>query len=102
MEGYKNFMIVVLLVAMIGSGPMLVNGFCRMSNAGLKSCLPSVSGDNPVDPPTPACCSAIANADLPCFCRYKDSGLLSFYGVDPNQAMALPVKCKVVDPSYHC
>ncbi|KAK7257923.1 hypothetical protein RIF29_32252 [Crotalaria pallida] len=102
----KKFMIVVaIVITMIGSGTMLVNGqtFCHMSKAGLKACLPSCSGDNPVDPPAPACCSAIANADLPCLCQYKDSSLLkTIYGVDPNQAMALPVKCKVVDSSFHC
>ncbi|KAF1898827.1 hypothetical protein Lal_00018947 [Lupinus albus] len=93
MEAYK-FVIVVAIMSMIVSGSTLVNG--------LKSCLPSVSGENPV-PPTPACCSAIANADLHCLCQYKDSTLLkSIYGVDPNLAMALPVKCNVVDPSFHC
>ncbi|TKY67532.1 putative lipid-transfer protein DIR1 [Spatholobus suberectus] len=105
MEAYKKVMIVGMLLAivMIGSGPMLANGqysFCHMPKDGLKACLPSVSGDNPVDPST-ACCSAIAKADLQCFCRYKDSGLLPIYGVDPNEAMQLPVKCKVVD-SFHC
>ncbi|KAE9620400.1 putative bifunctional inhibitor/plant lipid transfer protein/seed storage helical [Lupinus albus] len=103
MEAYK-FVIVVAIMSMIVSGSTLVNGqsFCHMSKAGLKSCLPSVSGENPV-PPTPACCSAIANADLHCLCQYKDSTLLkSIYGVDPNLAMALPVKCNVVDPSFHC
>ncbi|XP_020218093.1 putative lipid-transfer protein DIR1 [Cajanus cajan] len=105
MIGMEKIMIVVVVLAivMIGSGPMLAMGqlsFCHMPKDGLKACLPSVSGDNPVDPST-ACCSAIAKADLQCFCRYKDSGLLSFYGVDPNKAMELPVKCKVVD-SFHC
>ncbi|KAL2328932.1 hypothetical protein Fmac_022359 [Flemingia macrophylla] len=99
----KKVMIVVLAMVMIGSGPMLAMGqfsFCRMPKEGLKSCLPSVSGDNPVDP-SAACCSAISKADLQCFCRYKDSGLLSIYGVDPNKAMELPVKCSVVN-SFHC
>ncbi|KAJ1382985.1 Bifunctional inhibitor/plant lipid transfer protein/seed storage helical domain [Sesbania bispinosa] len=100
MEAYnKKVMIVGMLLAIA----MLANGqsFCHMSKEGLKACLPCVSGENAVDPPSSACCSAIAKADLQCFCRYKDSGLLSFYGVDPNQAMELPVKCKVVD-SFHC
>ncbi|CAJ1933463.1 unnamed protein product [Sphenostylis stenocarpa] len=107
MEAYnKKVMIVVMLVlgiVMIGSGPVLTNAqfsFCRMPKDGLKACLASVSGDNPVDPSSD-CCSAIGKADLQCFCRYKDSGLLSVYGVDPNKCMELPVKCKVVN-SFHC
>jgi len=91
----------VLGIVMIGSGPVNAQySFCRMPKDGLKACMASVSGANPVDP-TSDCCSAIAKADLPCFCRYKDSGLLSFYGVDPKKCMELPVKCKVVD-SFHC
>ncbi|KAG4988420.1 hypothetical protein JHK82_030760 [Glycine max] len=96
MEGYnKKVMIVgmVLGMAMIG----MANGqysFCRMPSDGLAACKPSVSGDYPADPST-ACCSAIAKADLKCFCRFKDSGLLSMYGVDPNKCMELPVKCKI-------
>ncbi|XP_061354940.1 putative lipid-transfer protein DIR1 [Gastrolobium bilobum] len=105
MEAYKKLMIVgmLLVIAMIGSKPILANGqsFCHMSKEGFKACMPSVSGENPVDPPTSACCSAIAKADLKCLCRYKDSGLLTFYGVDPNEAMQLPVKCKLVD-SFSC
>ncbi|XP_027355366.1 putative lipid-transfer protein DIR1 [Abrus precatorius] len=107
MEAYKKVMMVGMLMAivMIGSTPMLANGqyssFCHMPIEGLKACLPCVSGDNPIDPPTSACCSGIAKADLQCFCHYKDSGLLSIYGVDPTKAMDLPVKCKIVD-SFHC
>lgn len=103
MEGYnKKVMIVGMVLGMVMIG--MANGqyysFCRMPSDGMAACKPSVSGDNPVDPSTD-CCSAIAKADLKCFCRYKDSGLLSMYGVDPNKCMELPVKCKVVD-SFHC
>ncbi|XP_014493622.1 putative lipid-transfer protein DIR1 [Vigna radiata var. radiata] len=96
----KQVLIVVMMV--LGMVMIQVNAqsFCRMPKDGLKACLASVSGDNPVDPNSD-CCSAIAKADLQCFCRYKDSGLLSLYGVDPNKCMQLPVKCKVVD-SFHC
>ncbi|KAL9296440.1 hypothetical protein ACSQ67_022336 [Phaseolus vulgaris] len=103
MEAYnkKKVMIVVMMVlGIVMSGSNAQYSFCRMPKDGLKSCLASVSGDNPVDP-TSDCCLAIAKADLQCFCRYKDSGLLSIYGVDPNKCMELPVKCKVVD-SFHC
>lgn len=101
MEGNKKFMIVGVLLAI---AVVLTNGqsFCRMTKEGLKACKPSVTGKaNAVDPPSSGCCSAISNADLQCLCHYKDSGWLSFYGVDPDQAMGLPVKCKLVD-SFHC
>ncbi|KAK7264323.1 hypothetical protein RJT34_31930 [Clitoria ternatea] len=107
MEGYKKVMIVGMLMAIVvigPGGPMVAHGqytFCRVPADGLMACKPSVSGDNPVDPPPSECCSAMAKADLKCFCRYKDSGLLSFYGVDPKKAMDLPVKCKIVN-SFHC
>jgi hypothetical protein len=104
MEAYKQVMIVAMLLA-IANTMMLVNGqsLCHMTKQGLKACEPYVSGDNSVNgqKPSDACCSAIAKADLQCLCRYKDSGLLSFYGIDPNQAMELPVNCKLMD-SFHC
>ncbi|URD81380.1 hypothetical protein MUK42_02371 [Musa troglodytarum] len=34
----------------------------------------------PPSPPSAACCKAIADADLPCLCAYKNSPLL---GIDP-------------------
>src|ERR1044072_6915304 len=100
MEASKKVVIMGMLLLAIA---LLANGqsLCHMSKEGLKSCLPFVSGDNAAADPTPACCSAIAKADLQCLCRYKDSGLLAFYGVDPDEAMDLPVKCKLMN-SFHC
>jgi len=104
MEAYNKVMTVGILL-IIANAMMLVNGqsLCRMTKRGLKACEPYVSGDNSVNgqKPSDGCCSAIANADLQCLCHYKDSGLLSFYGIDPNQAMELPVNCKLMD-SFHC
>ncbi|CAI8618523.1 unnamed protein product [Vicia faba] len=104
MEAYKKVMSVMLLLV-IANAMTLVNGqsLCHMTKQGLKACEPYVNGDNSADDQTPStpCCSAIAKADLQCLCHYKDSGLLSFYGVDPEQAMELPVKCKIMD-SFHC
>lgn len=98
-------MIVGIMLLAIANAMLLVNGqsYCHMTKSGLNSCKPYVSGDNSVDDqiPSNACCSAISKADLQCLCRYMDSGLLSFYGVDPKQAMELPVKCKLMD-SFHC
>ncbi|KAK7312360.1 hypothetical protein VNO77_36153 [Canavalia gladiata] len=106
MEGVKKVMILGMLLGlvMIGSEPNLTKAqsFCRMPKEGLKACLPScVNGENNVDPPSSACCTAISKADLKCLCQYRDSGFLTFYGVDPDKAMQLPVKCKIMD-SFHC
>ncbi|QCD88523.1 putative lipid-transfer protein DIR1 [Vigna unguiculata] len=104
MEACKKTKVLMVVMMVLGTVMMEANAqyysFCGMPKDGLKACLGSVSGENPGDP-TSDCCSAIGKADLKCFCRYKDSGLLSIYGVDPNKCMQLPVKCKLVD-SFHC
>ncbi|XP_045819687.1 putative lipid-transfer protein DIR1 [Trifolium pratense] len=102
MEAYKKVMIVVMLLA-FANVTMLVNGqtFCRTTKAGRDACKPYVNGDNSVDNqnPSSACCSAIAKADLPCLCQYKN--YLPLYGIDPEQVMQLPVNCKLTN-SFHC
>ncbi|XP_057456371.1 putative lipid-transfer protein DIR1 [Lotus japonicus] len=100
MEASKKMVVIMGMLLLATAMLANVQSLCNMSNDGLKSCLPAVSGENPADP-TLACCSAIANADLPCLCHYKSSGLLSFYGVDPDEAMDLPVKCKLMK-SFKC
>jgi hypothetical protein len=103
MEAYKKVMIVGMLLT-IANVTMLVNGdqtFCHTTKAGLDSCKPYVNGDNSVDKQNPSsdCCSVIAKADLQCLCRYKN--YLPLYGIDPEQAMKLPVNCKLMN-SFHC
>ncbi|KEH30405.1 putative bifunctional inhibitor/plant lipid transfer protein/seed storage helical [Medicago truncatula] len=104
MEAYKKIMIVGILL-IIANTMLLIDGqsLCQMTNKGLKACEPYVSGVKiaAFQIPSDACCHATAKADLECLCSYKDSGLLSFYGIDPDQAMDLPVKCKLVD-SFNC
>ncbi|KAK6946212.1 Bifunctional inhibitor/plant lipid transfer protein/seed storage helical domain [Dillenia turbinata] len=104
MEAYtKLFLVAMVLAAAMASGPYLANaegGFCRMTREGLTSCMPFVSGDNP-PPPSPACCVALANADFKCLCSYKASNLLPAFGINPNAAMDLPMKCNLL-LSFHC
>ncbi|XP_054776292.1 putative lipid-transfer protein DIR1 [Prosopis cineraria] len=100
--GYKKVAATVgLMVMVIGASMVRGEGLCRMTKEGLEACRPSVSGQNP-PPPTKACCSALSSADLPCLCRFKSSGFLSFYGIDPDAAMILPLHCNIVQSSFHC
>ncbi|KAK6916535.1 Bifunctional inhibitor/plant lipid transfer protein/seed storage helical domain [Dillenia turbinata] len=103
MEAYTKLVLVAMvLAAAIASDPYLANaeGICRMTREGLTSCMPCVSGDNP-PPPSPACCAALANADLKCLCYYKTSNLLPAFGINPDAAMELPTKCNLLQ-SFHC
>ncbi|XVF01434.1 hypothetical protein REPUB_Repub04eG0088800 [Reevesia pubescens] len=107
MEGYAKLVVVtmVLVGLAIGSGPFVANGqkICGMSKEGLKACEPTVSSTNPnPPPPSPACCMALNDADLPCFCLFKNSEWLkNAYGIDFNRAIALPLQCKL-QKSFHC
>ncbi|XP_028765828.1 putative lipid-transfer protein DIR1 [Neltuma alba] len=105
MEAYRYIKKVVVMVGLslmvIGMNVASGEGLCRMTPEGLKACQPSVSGQNP-PPPTKTCCSALSNADLQCLCRFKGSGFLSFYGIEPDKAMALPLRCNIVQSSFHC
>ena len=100
--------IFLVMVTIIGSKPLMVNGanskgvMCGMSVAGLKSCEPSVSGQQPQVPPNKACCSALSGADLKCLCHLEDSPLINFYSIDTDQAKALPALCKVVGSDWQC
>ncbi|XP_073003511.1 putative lipid-transfer protein DIR1 [Typha latifolia] len=76
-----------------------VHGICNMSDDGLMACKPCITINKPVDKPTDACCSALAKADLQCLCRYKNSGLLQYFEIDPNRAMQLPAKCNLTPPT---
>lgn len=103
MEAYVKLLILAVILGLaIGSVPTGVNGdgLCRMTKDGLTACQPAVAASNP-SPPSTACCSALSKADLQCFCVFKNSRVLSFYGIDFNQAMQLPAKCNLGD-SFHC
>ncbi|KAL5562600.1 hypothetical protein UlMin_032347 [Ulmus minor] len=91
----------VIIALVLAFAITIANGdLCRMTKEGLKSCQPSVNKQNPV-PPSAACCSAIAGADIPCLCDFKGSSLLSFMEIDSDLAMQLPAKCNL-GKSFHC
>ncbi|KAK8947125.1 hypothetical protein KSP39_PZI007177 [Platanthera zijinensis] len=75
---------------------------CNMNRDGVTACRPAISGssaEKPAPDPTGACCAALSNADLNCLCSYKNSGLLPYFGIDPDLAMQLPGKCNVPAPA---
>ncbi|KAL5788525.1 hypothetical protein ACOSP7_005474 [Xanthoceras sorbifolium] len=106
MEAFNTKLVIVALVlgllAIFSGAPSGAygQGLCGMTKEGLMACKPSVVAQNPA-PPSPACCSAISKANLPCFCAFKNSRALGSYGIDFDQAMQLPSKCKLVN-SFHC
>ncbi|XP_031481540.1 putative lipid-transfer protein DIR1 [Nymphaea colorata] len=74
---------------------------CNMTEDGLLACKPSVTanGCQPPAAPSAACCAAIAAADLPCLCSYRNSMILPALGIDPDLAMQLPGKCGIPVPN---
>ncbi|KAL8242511.1 hypothetical protein R6Q59_012813 [Mikania micrantha] len=106
MESYTKLAIITMvLVTTLVIEPMATNGFliCGVTTDGLKTCQPAVAKDvDPLPLPTPECCAALQDADVPCFCKLKDSSLLGTYNIDPEHAMELPAKCKLPQASYHC
>ncbi|KAJ9152879.1 hypothetical protein P3X46_026389 [Hevea brasiliensis] len=108
MEVYAKklaFVALVVALALVSAEPMVANGetICHMTDDGLKSCRPSVSGQNPTAP-SDSCCSALSKADFQCLCFYKNNypWLLSANKIDPDLAMQLPAKCNLVGQSFHC
>ncbi|KAL6214277.1 hypothetical protein ACLB2K_011037 [Fragaria x ananassa] len=94
-----NKLVVILVVAMLvffeGSTAFT---FCKMSDDGLTACKPSVTKPNPVDP-SPKCCKALSGADLGCLCSYKNSPMLTSFGISSDLAMGLPAKCGIAAPA---
>ncbi|XVF44933.1 hypothetical protein PTKIN_Ptkin02bG0162800 [Pterospermum kingtungense] len=106
MKGCAKVVLVtmVLVGLVLGSGPFVADGqkICGMSKEGFKACEPSVSSVNAnPPPPSSACCMALNDANLQCFCFFKDSKWLNDYGIDFNRATALPVQCNMMK-SFHC
>ncbi|TYK16954.1 putative lipid-transfer protein DIR1 [Cucumis melo var. makuwa] len=84
--------LVLMVVNNIGFGE--AQSICNMPIAGLYACRPAVTPPNPTAP-TAQCCMALGQADLHCFCAYRNSGALSSFGIDPNLAMQLPKRCNI-------
>ncbi|KAI3716091.1 hypothetical protein L6452_23170 [Arctium lappa] len=106
MESYtKLTLFAMVLVSTLVTEPMVANGFsfCGVTTDGLKTCKPAVAkGVTPLPLPTPECCAALVDADMPCLCKFKDSSLLGTYGIDPKLAMLLPEKCNLPQANLHC
>nr|AOC88989.1 type 6 nonspecific lipid transfer protein LTP602 [Elaeis guineensis] len=104
MEGKPRSVALALAVVLVVATTMemgLVSGaqgICNMTRDELMACKPCISTVKPVEKPADVCCTAIAHADLPCFCAYKNSGMLPYLGIDPSLAMQLPAKCSVPAP----
>ncbi|KAK1414471.1 hypothetical protein QVD17_30215 [Tagetes erecta] len=108
MESYTKLAIfAIVLVATLVTEPMATNGFpfpiCGVSTDDLMTCQPAVAKDvDPLPPPTKVCCAALRKADMPCFCKLKDSSYLDTFNIDPVHAMELPAKCKLPPTTFHC
>ncbi|CAA7404766.1 unnamed protein product [Spirodela intermedia] len=74
---------------------------CNMTQAGLEACELAVTARKkiPATPP-PACCAALAEADLACLCAFKRNNLslLKYLKIDPRLASKLPARCRLASP----
>ena len=64
--------LLTILVVLATSAEM-AHGICNLSSNGIRACQPAAAIRNPTDQPSAACCAALAGADLPCLCRYKNA-----------------------------
>ncbi|KAF5741313.1 defective in induced resistance 1 protein [Tripterygium wilfordii] len=95
----KLALLVAMLVVMVaGFDSSRALTLCNISEDGLMTCKPSVTKPNPVDP-SKECCQALSVADLNCLCSYRNSLFLPSLGIDPDLALALPVKCNLTTPA---
>ncbi|CAL9085909.1 unnamed protein product [Musa textilis] len=91
-------MAMVLLLVAASTTAAAGQSLCKMTQEGLAACKPCIATVKPEEKPSEACCAALKQADLPCLCSYKNSDLLPYLGIDPKQAMQLPVKCNIAPP----
>lgn len=98
----KAVALFLVLSVLLSSGELAAaaaaESHCKMTEQGMIACLPSMSAGKTPARPSPKCCAALAKADLPCLCKYKDSPALPQLGINPKLAVQLPVKCKL---SWH-
>lgn len=73
-------------------------GLCEMSEDGVRSCRPSLTPPEPVDP-SAKCCEALSGANFSCFCYYRNSFMLPYFGIDPELVLGLPSKCNLTNPT---
>lgn len=79
-----DILMLVIMAAIVGGSEG--KGLCEMSVDGFKSCKPSFTPPEPVDP-SAKCCEALSGANLSCFCYYRNSIMLPYFGIDPELAI---------------
>lgn len=89
-------LLVVVIVTMFEAGAI-----CNMSNADMTTCKPAVRKSNPTRP-SPACCAALAKADMGCLCSYKGSMMVSYMDIDVDRAMKVPAMCGLRNAPSKC
>ena len=89
------------ILVVLATSAETAHGICNLSSNGIRACQPAAAIRNPTDQPSAACCAALAGADLPCLCRYKNAAgvWVRFYRIDINRAMGLPGKCGLAMPA---
>ena len=96
-----SFIILLIAILLVGRNPKVeAQGIiCNVSQEGLLACRSAVTKPNPANP-SAACCAALANANLPCLCAFKNSNptAMRLVGIDPDLATALPTKCNLPTP----
>lgn len=63
---------------------------CNIETSELKLCHDAITGENPPSPDM-KCCDVVHRCSLTCLCDYKFE--LPLFGINPANAMALPVVC---------
>ncbi|KAM3207826.1 hypothetical protein ACQJBY_062850 [Aegilops geniculata] len=101
MDKAQSMAALLAVVLVLGASVDVAHGICNISSGGIRACQPAAAIHNPTDAPSAACCAALAGADLPCLCRYKNVGAMwvRFYKIDVKRAMALPRKCGLAMPA---
>ncbi|KAE8646276.1 hypothetical protein Csa_016013 [Cucumis sativus] len=95
MEMAQKVTVMVVLILVGLAGISIAMEVCGVDEDGLTACKPWVTKPCPAEMPPAACCNKLSNADFDCFCKYKNSMLLSSFGIDSDLALALPVKCNI-------
>lgn len=89
------------VVMVLAASAEVAHGICNLTSDGIRACQPAAAIRNPTNGPSAECCAALAGANLPCLCQYKNApGVWArIYKIDVNRAMALPGKCGLTMPA---
>lgn len=102
MEGAVTYKLAIvaalLMVAAIGANAARFSD-CGISVEDLMSCKSAMAGPVANVPIQGRCCLALKAANLACLCSF--SNYMPAFGIDPDRAMQLPVKCGIAD-SFRC